>query len=164
MLHWCTMINFLKYCPKIVKYICWFEFLDHLKFEFLRSWWLYLAQQRKYLSVIRTKFANFDDCVPHSLEFPDFFPTFAQLYKAKTQLYTPKYYKKYAYALAHKIILVRTLQCTETLISYLFCPWNKMRILYRFSWNFQYCHEGTICSKTKRYDSHLSLYSTCWDI
>ena len=90
MLHWCTMINFLKYCPKIVKYICWFEFLDHLKFEFLRSWWLYLAQQWNYLSVIRTKFANFDDCVPHSFEFPDFFPTFAQLYKAKPQLYIPK--------------------------------------------------------------------------
>ena len=43
---------------------------------------------QKYPSVIRTKFANFDDCVyTHSLEFPDFFPTFAQLYKAKPQLY-----------------------------------------------------------------------------
>ena len=105
------MVNFLKYCPKIIKYICCFEFLGHLNFEVLSSWWLYLAQHKKYLSFIRTKFAIFDDCVPHSFEFSDFFPTFAQLYKAKPQLYTPSATKSMPMLWHTKLFLVRTLQC-----------------------------------------------------
>ena len=63
---------------------------------------------------------------------------------------------------------VQTLKCTETQILYFFANENmekttpQSRILLQNSKNFQYCPDGPIWQKTKRYKIYLSFYGI-WD-